>query len=72
MNSIARKDGHSKLSNIKYTLAVVGATVTVTEWSDLRYFGLAPGTARLLVSNIRAVNLIDLYFTKAPGPGPLV
>ena len=41
-------------------IAVVGATVTVTEWSDLRYFGLAPGTARLLISKIRAVNLFDL------------
>ena len=46
------------------TLAVVGATVTVTEWSDLRYFGLAPGTARLLISKIRAVNLFDLYLLK--------
>ena len=45
-------------------VAVVGATVTVTEWSDLRYFGLAPGTARLLVSKIRAVNLFDLYLLK--------
>ena len=47
-----------------YTVAVVGATVTVTEWSDLRYFGLAPGTARLLISKIRAVNLFDLYLLK--------
>ena len=45
-------------------LAVVGATVTVTEWSNLRYFGLSPGTARLLISKIRAVNLFDLYLLK--------
>ena len=48
----------------KHGVGVVGATVRVTEWSDLRHFGLAPGTARLLVSKIRAVNLFDLYLLK--------